>query len=282
VRWKETHGKGEKVARRSFGKLKQVWEGFCRGKKCCQLPSVDPEREERTQTRLADEEEGESRRGWRRLRLLVEGVLGVQRRCASRQSGFVTDEDEVGATPSSSSSPSFRPLLFPQNTSDRPPNSHSILTLLRTTTAAHPIMLDRLPVELLDDILELACPPLQLPDYPEKRQDRLTILCSMSLASKLVGSGAQPMLWREPVFGQDVQGAAFVAACKEQRWRGFAKHVRVLHFHGGMSWSVVAALPRKLSTLRRVFSSYLRGEVDLCDFTACIGTYRWLIHVHSI
>lgn len=133
-------------------------------------------------------------------------------------------------------------------------------------------MLDRLPDEIIDVILELACPPLQWPDYPEKGQDRLSLLRSMILVSKDVGSRAQAMLWREPVLGKDVEGAAFVAACEEQKWGGLARHVRVLHFHEGISWSVVAALPRKLSTLRRVFSSYLRGEVDLCDFAACTGT----------
>ncbi|BGP15365.1 hypothetical protein JCM10213_001443 [Rhodosporidiobolus nylandii] len=62
-------------------------------------------------------------------------------------------------------------------------------------------MLDRLPPELLDKVLELAAPVQPIETYGRNAVDHKPIVCACSLVCRAVRERAQPLLWRrfEPV-----------------------------------------------------------------------------------
>ncbi|BGP13630.1 hypothetical protein JCM10213_007806 [Rhodosporidiobolus nylandii] len=115
-------------------------------------------------------------------------------------------------------------------------------------------MLDRLPAELLDEILDLAAPVLDWPAGSRERRETLRRCC---LVCKAVKARAQPLLWRDVDFSPParVRDLDKAVSCKPE----LAELVKTFK-----DKFAVSALPRLVNLVRLS----LVGTVSLVDLHA--------------
>jgi hypothetical protein len=126
-----------------------------------------------------------------------------------------------------------------------------------TTTSPALTMLDKLPSELIDHVLVLACPPTEFPDRSYCNRERRHILFTASLVSKRIKERAQALLWREVVVETDKEVAILTALVKGDEKKELMAKTRVL----GGSYSI------NLASLNALASGFPElKEVQLVEF----------------
>jgi hypothetical protein len=89
-------------------------------------------------------------------------------------------------------------------------------------------MLDKLPPELIDHVLVLACPSTAWPDRLSCDRERHHTLFAASLVSKRIKERAQALLWRDVVIETDKEVEVLTVFVKREEPKGLMAKTRLL------------------------------------------------------
>jgi hypothetical protein len=122
-------------------------------------------------------------------------------------------------------------------------------------------MLDRLPSEILDEILLLASTPQPGPYEEDKRRHTLKSCC---LINKRLREHAQPLLWSVIVLRPGLkQPDALEVVSKTERGKALVDCVRLVRAFQLPSSTVSPAIKQFAASIRKLDLSYLGGGFDL-------------------
>lgn len=134
-------------------------------------------------------------------------------------------------------------------------------------------MLNRLPAEVLDEILQLAAPVLP-PEYTTRREaERRVMFKGAALVCKVVSSRAQALLWRQLDLNDLAKRAALARLLKESNPPEARNSVRVIRAKAPVHTMVLREVLLRLPRVDEIQLVGLDGTlVDLSQLAAATGT----------
>lgn len=130
-------------------------------------------------------------------------------------------------------------------------------------------MLDRLPPEIIDYMLEIAFPSPDWPLYPRRAEsERVESLQSLALVCKAVSERSQRHWYRELYFAEDWHGSEFEEGCSKERTKELVKVVETIHaddFYPGQ----IGSLAWTFKQLRKSYISECQKPFNLRNFAEC-------------